>query len=649
MTGNIGHAAAVLGLLASVAGAGTLLAGLLGKRPALLRQSPVYVVLLLAAAVIATAAMEYALLTHDFSLKYVAQNHSLSTPTLFTVASMWAALEGSILLWCLVLAGFTAAMLWRFRSRREDSMVGWAMFVVLVVCTYFFALLAFPANPFTAVDGPVPVDGPGPNPLLQNHPLMAVHPPMLYLGYVGFTVPFAFGMAALITGRLGEGWLVETRRWALAAWTFLTAGIVLGSWWSYEVLGWGGYWAWDPVENASLLPWLTATAYLHSVMVQERRGMLRVWNLTLLAATFALTILGTFFTRSGVLDSVHAFTESPLGPWLLSAFGVVVVATCGLMFWRSSLLGSPGSISSAVSREAAFLGNNLAFAAFAFVVLLGTSFPLLAEAFTGDRLSIGRPFFDTMIRPVGLVLLFLMAVAPALPWRGENTIAARDRLLTPAAVSVAATLVAVLMGARGIWVLVGVALTVFSAASAVRTIVTNVRRGGVVAFLGRSSGGMVAHIGVAVMALAIVASGSAQQRGEVALRAGESGEVAGHNITFEGLNALQHSNRVSTTASVRIDGGKVYEPALSIYPNATDAVGTPSVRTTLREDVYLTLVRVPERAGDPVVIGVIVNPGTVWLWIGGAVTALGSLMALVRQPGRREYQTVVDSKEKVEA
>src|SRR5262245_13131878 len=309
--------------------------------------------------------MERALITRDFSIQYVAENGSHKTPALYNVATLWAALEGSILLWGLVLSGYLVATTTKFRQRLEDPLVGWALLTIFAVATFFFVLLLGPANPFRDSQLPLGfVDGPGPNPLLQNHPLMAIHPPMLYLGYVGFTVPFAFAIAALATGRLGEGWLVATRRWTLIAWGFLTAGIVLGAWWSYEVLGWGGYWAWDPVENASFLPWLTGTAFLHSVMVQERRGMLRVWNLSSVCATFSLTILGTFLTRSGVLDSVHAFSESLIGPALLGFFALVVVVTCGLVAWRGDELRSPGRIDAVLSREAGFLLNNLLFAAF---------------------------------------------------------------------------------------------------------------------------------------------------------------------------------------------------------------------------------------------------------------------------------------------
>ncbi|HEX2064677.1 MAG TPA: cytochrome c biogenesis protein CcsA, partial [Acidimicrobiales bacterium] len=350
MNAALGQSAVLLGLFAALFGAATTVAGLVKGRPVLLRTGQRYVWMVLAAAAVAALVMERALLTHDFSLKYVAENHSRATPLLYTVASLWAALEGSIILWALVLAGYLAVMARHFRSRAEDPLVGWATVTGLVVAAFFFALMVGPANPFREVAGTIPTDGPGPNPLLQNHPLMAVHPPMLYLGYVGFTIPFSFAVAALVTGRVGEGWLVETRRWTLFAWGFLTVGIVLGAWWSYEVLGWGGYWAWDPVENASFLPWLTGTAYIHSVMVQERRGMLRVWNLSLLIATFSLTILGTFLTRSGVLNSVHAFTESGIGPAILAFFALVVAVGVGLIGWRGDQLRSPGAIDSPVSR-----------------------------------------------------------------------------------------------------------------------------------------------------------------------------------------------------------------------------------------------------------------------------------------------------------
>ncbi|HSH60494.1 MAG TPA: cytochrome c-type biogenesis CcmF C-terminal domain-containing protein, partial [Acidimicrobiales bacterium] len=508
MNAVLGQGAVLLGFVAALLGAGTTLVGLGRRRASLVQLGRSFVWLVLTGAVVAFAVMERGLLTHDFSMAYVADNHSRATPTLYTVASLWGALEGSILLWALVLAGYLAAMVYRFRNRSADPLVGWAILTGLVVAAFFFALMLGPANPFRQVAGAVPADGPGPNPLLQNHPLMAFHPPMLYLGYVGFTVPFAFAVASLVTGRVGEGWLVETRRWALFAWGFLSVGIVLGAWWSYEVLGWGGYWAWDPVENASFLPWLTATAYLHSVVVQERRGMLRVWNLSLLVATFSLTILGTFLTRSGILDSVHSFTESPIGPAILGFFAVVVVVGVGLIGWRGDRLRSGGSIDSPVSREGFFLLNNLLFAAFAFIVLLGTVFPLVAEAVNGERISVGRPYFDRMTTPVALCLLFLMAVAPVLSWRKTSGELVRHRLQWPAGLATAAVVGCVALGLRGLAPLVAFGLGAFAAGTAGHQLVLSCRRHGWRGLVGRANGGMVVHLGVVVIAVAFAASSS---------------------------------------------------------------------------------------------------------------------------------------------
>ncbi|MGH9002864.1 MAG: heme lyase CcmF/NrfE family subunit, partial [Acidimicrobiia bacterium] len=432
MRAALGFAGVALGFSAAVIGVAVLGVGLRRHDARLLASGRRFVLMVLGGGVVAAGAMEWALLSHDFSIRYVAENQSRATPLLYTVASLWGALEGSILLWALVLGGYLTIVTRRFRARAADPLVAWATLTGLVVAAFFFGLMLGPANPFETLAGVIPADGRGPNPLLQNHPLMAIHPPMLYLGYVGFTVPFSFAVAALVTGRVGEGWLVETRRATLVAWGFLSAGIVLGAWWSYEVLGWGGYWAWDPVENASFIPWLTATAYLHSVVVQERRGMLRVWNLSLILATFCLTILGTFLTRSGVINSVHSFTQSAIGPLLLGFLGVAAATGVGLIAWRGDRLRTPGRIDSPVSREGAFLANNLLFAGFAFVVLLGTVFPLLVEAVDNRQLSVGEPYFDQMTLPIGLALLFLMAVAPALPWRAASGEVLRSRLAGPA-------------------------------------------------------------------------------------------------------------------------------------------------------------------------------------------------------------------------
>ncbi|HWC12437.1 MAG TPA: heme lyase CcmF/NrfE family subunit [Acidimicrobiales bacterium] len=643
MNAAFGAAGVAVGLAASVLGVVTLAIGLRRSDARLLRAGQRYVWLVLGGAVLATIAMQSALLGHDFSIRYVAENNSRGTPLLYTITGMWSALEGSILLWSLVLAGYLAVMARHFGDRVGDPLVGWATITGLVVAAFFFGLMAGPANPFRLVSGVTPFDGQGPNPLLQNHPLVAFHPPMLYLGYVGFTIPFAFAVAALVTGRLGEGWLVETRRWTLFAWGFLTAGIILGAWWSYEVLGWGGYWAWDPVENASFLPWLTATAYIHSVMVQERRGMLRVWNLSLLVATFALTILGTFLTRSGVLDSVHAFSESAIGPLLLAFFAVIVAVSIALIAWRGDRLRSPGSIDSPVSREGSFLANNVAFGAFAFVVLLGTVFPLIAEAVNGDRLSVGAPYFNRMTMPVGFTLLFLMAVAPALPWRKASGELLHRRLLWPAWAATLTVAACVLAGLRGFAPLLAFGLGAFAGAAALRQLALSARAsrrqgsGAWRGLVGRANGGMVVHLGVVVIAVAFAASQAYGTDRQFRLEPGQTAHLSGHSLTYLGTSTTRLPNKTTTSARVRVDGRRVYRPALHQFPFATQAIGSPSVRVGALRDVYLTLVTAPEPGQTAAVIGVNIQPLVAWLWVGGGIMALGT--ALAAWPGRRRRPT----------
>jgi cytochrome c-type biogenesis protein CcmF len=625
----LGRAGVTLGLVSALLGAATLVIGLVRREGSYIRLARWYVLFVAAGAVLAVAAMQRALLTNDFTVRFVSDVGSTRTPFPFDVAAMWSALEGSILLWALILAGYTAVVARKFRHRLTDPLVAWALLVMLVVCAFFFGLMMGPANPFQAVTVPVGFDGPGPNPLLQNNVLMAFHPPMLYLGYVGFTVPFAFAIAALATGRVGEGWLVETRRWTLFAWGFLSFGIVLGAWWSYEVLGWGGYWAWDPVENASLLPWLTGTAFLHSVMVQERRGMLRVWNLSLVCATFALTILGTFITRSGVLRSVHAFTESGIGPMVLGFFALVVVVTIGLIAWRGDRLRAPGRVDSPLSREGAFLGNNLLFAAFAFVVLLGTVFPLLIEALNGQQLSVGGPYFARMVGPLGFALLFLMAVAPVLPWRKASGELLRERLLWPAWIATATVVLAVAVGARGLSPLLAFGLAGFGAGSAGRQLVLATRRQGWRGLVGRANGGMVVHLGVVLIAVGIAASASYGTQSEPRLARGATAEVAGHTVQYVGPSQRDDGNRTIVGAEVLIDGQGPYTPALEKFGARNDLVARPSVRSTPVSDVMLTLLALPAGPDDPVSLRVMVQPLIAWLWIGGAVIALGTALAAV--------------------
>ena len=668
-----GSAAVAAGLGAAGVGIAVTALGLAGRHRRWLRDARRLVLVMAVAAAAAVAVMERALITRDFTVKFVADNGSSTTPAVFNVATLWSALEGSILLWTLVLCGYAVVVAVKFSGRGPvalrgvsagddrsvikvrgrplgDPMLGWAMLVMFAVSAFFFALMIGPADPFIAVEVPPGYDGPGPNPLLQNHILMAFHPPILYLGYVGFTVPFAFAMAALATGRLGEGWLAATRRWTVAAWGFLTFGIVLGAWWSYETLGWGGYWAWDPVENASFLPWLTGTAYLHSVMVQERRGMLRVWNLSLVIATFSLTILGTFLTRSGVLASVHSFTESGVGPAILGFFAVIVAVSLVLIAWRGDQLRTPGRIAAPISREGAFLANNALFAAFAFVVLLGTVFPLLVEAFDGRTISVGNPYFDRMTRPIGFALLFLMAVAPMLPWAGASRHPPAEllgrRLLVPMWAAAAALVLAVAAGARGWAALLAFGLGGFAGGAALRQIFLAVRRHRWRGLVGRTNGGMVVHLGVVLVAVAFAASQSYVRQAEFDLEAGQPATFAGHEIVYVGSAVIAHENRTERVAFVRVDDAKTYGPAIATYPFASQTIGIPSVRSTLRDDVALSVLSFPEEAGaDRVILRVTVQPLVAWLWLGGIVMAAGTGLSLVPARSRRREPDVAAAAE----
>ena len=630
----IGSAAISLGFAAALIGAGTLLyAQITGRRDAL-RLVPAYVAIVAAATVAAVVAMEVAILTNDFSVAYVAEHGRVGTPVLYKIATLWGALEGSILLWALVLVGYLVVVTQRFQHRIGDPMVRWALLVMLLVTLYFLGLMLGPADPFVELADP-PDNGPGLNPLLQNNAFMAFHPPMLYLGYVGFTVPFAFAVAALVTGRVGEGWLLETRRWTLFAWGFLTFGIVLGAWWSYETLGWGGYWAWDPVENASLLPWLTGTAFIHSVMVQERHGMLRVWNLSLVCATFALTILGTFLTRSGVIASVHAFTESGIGPALLGFFAVIVLVTVGLIGWRGDALRTGGRIETPRSREGAFLANNVLFAAFAFVVLLGTVWPLVIEAVNGEQIAVGNPFFDRMTMPLGFALLVLMAVAPILPWRGTTTEVLSDRLVGPALLGVTAMFVALLVGAAGVFPVLAFGLAGFAGGAALRQLVLATRRNGWRGLVGRTNGGMIVHLGVIIIAIAFAASNAYLRQAEFRFaEVGDTATLAGHEFVYRGARTVTIGDRIDDELLIEVDG-RVETPALSAFPFAGRTIGSPDTRGSLFDDVQLSVI--PTEPGDPAVVRVTVQPLVVWLWVGGVIMAVGTVASLVpATPSRRD-------------
>lgn len=641
--------------LACALSLGGIIAGILAARrnqPGLMRQAKLFAYAVFALVSIATAAMVVALVTHDFSVSYVAQVGSRATPLFFTVISLWAALEGSLLFWAWVLALYIALVAWR----TPDSvgvLKSYALAVLMAISTFFTFLLVVPASPFGAVF-PVPMDGPGPNPMLQNHWLMAIHPPLLYLGYVGMSVPFAFAIASLLAHRSDAEWIRLTRRWTLWSWMFLTIAIVAGMWWAYEVLGWGGYWAWDPVENASFMPWITATAFLHSVMVQERRGILKVWNLNLVIATFLLTILGTFITRSGIISSVHAFASGSIGYYFLGFIVVCLVGSLALLAGRSSELHSEGRLDGVASRDTVFLINNLVLSAFTFTVLLGTMFPLVADAFRGVKVSVGAPFFNMMTLPMAVVLVFLMGVGPALPWRRASKEEVKRKLGAP-------TIAAVLVLIAGVAFRVPSVLALFAFAFAAFALVAN----GAEFFTGARArmrahgenavqalqrlvmanrhryGGYTAHIGVIMVVVGIAASTVYRQEYDRTLRVGETVTVAGYDLKLERVWAQEEPQRFVVGADVTIskDGKEVtrLDPRLNYYPMSQEPIPTPSVREA-NTDLYLNLMAF-EQDGSAATVTFFIEPLVIWIWIGTVVVSLGAIIALLPDRRKRSRQT----------
>ena len=600
---------------------------------------------------LAALAMVGALVTHDFSIVYVARNNALETPLFFTVISLWAALEGSILLWTTILAGATAYVAWR-GTLALPRLATTALAVLFAMCAFFLVLVTTPAaDPFIRGEI-VPPNGNGPNPLLQNHPLMALHPPLLYLGYVLFSVPFAYAIASLILGEGGDRWLVATRRYALVSWGLLGVGIVAGSWWSYAVLGWGGYWAWDPVENAAIMPWLVATAYLHSVMVEEKRRLLRSWNLSLVIATFALTILGTFLTRSGIVNSVHAFSLSAIGPLLLGYLVAIVVLSVGLLLWRMPMLRDSGSVGAPLSREAVFLFQNVVFVAATLTVLLGTLYPLIAEALGGAQLSIGRPYFDRVEVPLALALLFLMGIGPQLPWHGASRATLERQFTAPIVAAAGGALLAVATELGGAFGVLTYALAAFVAATVVQEFARGVRArralhgesaGTAFANLlrrnGRRYGGYVVHLGIVLVAVAVATSQSKTIEAEQTVTRGQTFEVAGYTVAFNGLRDVAEPQRDLIVADLTITRGgseQQLHPAILFFPNATQAVGSPGIAAGPGDDVYTILAAYDTAAHSWATIRVLVIPLVSWLWLGGAVVGLGAVIAALPQPKRRE-------------
>ena len=655
MIPSIGHAAVLLGLGLTVYAAVAYVLAARGGDPRLSVSARRAVMGSFAAVAIGCVAMMISLLTHDFSVRYVAENNATTTPPFIGTISLWAALEGSILFWTLLATGWASLVLHRYRDRYRVLMP-WVGATLASVNAFFFAVMTWPGNPF-ALTSPVGAEGTGPNALLQNHPFMALHPPLLYLGYTGLAVPFAFGIAALITRRLDEEWLRIVRRWTLIPWTFLTLGIVAGAWWSYEVLGWGGYWAWDPVENAALLPWLTATAFIHSAMVAERRGGLRIWTSAMVIATFVLTLVGTFLTRSGVVASVHSFTQSAIGPWFLAAILIALAGSLTLLVWRLPELAGGDRPSGTVSRESAFLLNNVLFLGLTFAVLFGTLLPLMVAATSGATISVGAPWFNTVTVPIFVALLFLMGVGPALPWGTASWSTVRARFTLPLILGVAVTAVALALGLREPISLGTLGLAVLVGAIMIDEIVRGARarargRGEDPATATwrlatrnrRRYGGYAVHLGVLVMAVAVaISSGLATDR-TVTLAPGETAAIGNYEITHDRLvvEPLASDARVTETrAEVTYAGAQngSLGTALRDYPNSQAAIATPAVRTSLAEDLYITLLASDQATGT-VTLHLFVNPLVVWIWIGGAVVGIGATFAI--WPERRGRRVTVE-------
>jgi cytochrome c-type biogenesis protein CcmF len=614
----------------------------------------VYVVFLLL--VLASLGIVNAFLTDQFQYWYVAGYSNRDLDTYFKVSGLWAGQRGSLVFWAVLVAFFASITVFQNRNRNREFMP-YVVGVLQGILGFFLVILLFAkVNPFEQL-GFVPADGQGLNPQLQNY-WMTIHPPVLYLGFTAFTVPFAFAMAALLNGRLDSRWIVLTRRWTLLSWFFLTNGIIFGMRWAYEELGWGGYWFWDPVENASLLPWLTATAFLHSVMIQENRGMLKVWNMSLVLLTFLLTIFATFLTRSGLIESVHSFAQNTSIAFIFLAFmGSIFIAAVLLILYRMPALRSENQIESFVSREAAFLLNNLVLLGAAFAILWGTVFPLVSEAFTGQPIAVGPPFFNRVNIPIGLVLLALTGIGPVIAWRRATGRNLKRNFALPLVVGVGVSAVIFSMGARN-----GYALATFGISAFVLAIIVvefwkgtkaraRIEGEGVIAafvhLIGRNRrrwGGYIVHAGV-VMVFAAFAGRAFEVEVRKALNPGDTVSLAspfGHTytLTYEGISSSREANFDRWVALMTVDRNSSPVGSMTterrFYRVNRQMVTEVGIRSTPVEDLYVILADVEDFEGivanDPdaqrVVVQVMVNPLVGWIWYGGVVITIGALIAL---------------------
>lgn len=642
---QIGYTALLLTAAISAYGLVAPLVGARTGRREFVKSGERAVYALAAVVVVAAACLLYMLVTHDFSNEYVASYTSRELNGFYTVSAFWAGNSGSMLLWLLILGLFQAIAVYQNRHKNRE-LIPYVISILMSIALFFSLMMALlpEANPFRSIPGGlVPANGNGLNPMLEN-PGMVIHPVTLYLGYVGFSIPFAFAMAALITKRLGDFWIRSTRRWTLLAWLFLTMGNLVGAWWAYVTLGWGGYWAWDPVENASFLPWLTGTAFLHSVMIQEKKDMLKVWNMVLIILTFMLTIFGTFLTRSGIIQSVHSFSAGRLGEFFLLFMGLALAFSLTLLFNRLDLLKSRNELDSFISRESSFLLNNLILVGMAFTVLLGVLFPILSEAVTGNKVTVGPPFFNTVMVPIGLLLLFVTGVCPLIAWRRASFSNLRKNLIYPVATAAVALVALVAFGVRGFYPLVSFTLSAFVLA----TVALEFGRGTWVrhqmqqenvakALVGltwrnkRRYGGYIVHVGVVLLLVGVTGSSAFKVKADQVLTKGQSMQISGYQLTYDSFNSYDTNEKSvgQVTFTLKKDGrflGTV-TPVKEYYFNKDQAWTRVDRHTTLARDVYVSLLEYSTETGEAKV-EVFINPLISWLWIGGFVMALGGIVAL---------------------
>ena len=642
MTAALGHTSILLAFLAALAGIISPIVAARAGDPRYLTVARLAILAQFVLVTLAATALIYGLVTTDFSIKYVAFNTTRATPVYYRVTGLWGALEGSLLLWEWILIIFSGVVAWLYRGRQNDT-IPWVIMIFCIVSVFFLGVVGFLSNPFETIS-PIPPDGRGLNPLLEDANMMT-HPPLLYTGFVGLTVPYAFAMAALIVGKLDEAWIVSTRRWTITAWFFLTAGNLVGAWWSYHVLGWGGYWAWDPVENAAFMPWLPATAFLHSIQVQERRRMLKVWNLSLIIVAFSLTIFGTFLTRSGILSSIHAFSSGPVGGFFLGFLAVILLGSFGLVAYRADRLREQPELDSMVSRESAFLLNNIVLVSALFTIFLGTIFPLISEAVAGVQVSVGAPYFNSVTVPLFLFLVFLMAVGPIIAWRRASWDNLKRNFTWPAAAALLLGFGLFAWKIREFMPLLGFTLLAFVVFSILydtglalrarrriagegvfRGLVTLARRNQ------RRYGGFVVHLGIVLIMMGIAGSMSYSIEKEATMSLNQQLQVGNYRIQFAGLSGSQQPTHFRVEGAFHVfhngrDNGTL-RPALKFFPTQQSPIGRAVHQSSLTEDIYLILSGFSQVDRNQATLKVLVRPLVIWMWIGGFVIAFGTLICI---------------------